>query len=154
MIHFIHGVFTYISHTNHPFAWLENIPFVPWIPVGFRQSTPFILEGLCGAPKGWWKVREWIPPKCPKLLKMRAPTTRSIQAAVTFLLSRKSLGRSQISPSQQKNRSPAELPFAFEFFEKPLGGLSNGTNQWIASGGKKEFRRRNPAPVERWLSTQ
>ena len=44
--------------------------FVPWIPMRFRQSTPSSWRALW-SPKSWWKVREWIPPKCPELLKLR-----------------------------------------------------------------------------------
>ena len=51
MIHFIHGVFTYISHTNHPFAW-PNIPFRSMDPYGIQAINPFILKGFVEPQKG------------------------------------------------------------------------------------------------------
>lgn len=66
-------------------------------PYAIQAINPFILKGFV-EPQIVVKSEGMNPPKMPRTPKTEgAPTTRSIQAAVTFLLSPKSLGRSQNS---------------------------------------------------------
>lgn len=95
-------------NTNHPFAWL-NIPFRSMDPYGIQAINP---------PKEWWKVREWIPPKC------RTPKTEGVQLPGPFkppwqvFVIPKIVGSvTELITIPKKGHQSRKLPFAFEFFE-------------------------------------
>ena len=87
-------------------------------PCGIQAIKPLYLEGALWSPKGWWKVREWIPPKCPELLNMRGSNYQAHSSRRDQFNIPRSLEVTElITIPTKKKVTKAELPFAFEFFE-------------------------------------
>ena len=96
--------------------------FVPWIPMRFRQSTPSSWRALW-SPQIVVKSEGMNPPKMPRTPKTEGGSNYQVHSSRRDLfVIPKIVGEvTELITIPTKNRSPAELPFAFEFFENPLG---------------------------------